>query len=76
MLKVSIEVLRAISIPTKNFLGLIQACTSLKSLKVTRLTSYCMMDQVANRSSKIVLVIQMGGDTQTHIFAYPYEILR
>jgi hypothetical protein len=33
-----------------------------------------MMDQVANGSLEIVLVIQMGGDTQTHVFANPNEI--
>ncbi len=32
------------------------------------------MDQIANRSPKIVRVVEMGGDEQTHIFADPYEI--
>jgi hypothetical protein len=33
-----------------------------------------MTDQVTNRRFEIVLVIEMGGDTQTHILADPNEI--
>jgi hypothetical protein len=33
-----------------------------------------MTDQVTNRSLEIVLVIEVGSDTQTHILADPNEI--